>query len=198
MTDFPSAETNLMQRIHDQWGSLIAAAVHDVPISSGFLAALVAGESGGNPAAARFEGAVFAKLMQVCMGRVALYPAGRPLGATDILGYVMQAPPAFIPQLTAAADLATSFGLTQIMGWHMLELYRDHDMQKLKSDPQTQLEITIILLVKFANAFQLNTLGQTRELFTCWNAGSPTGKTFDPNYAANGQRRIQIYETVIT
>ena len=78
----------LMAQIKVQWSSLIEEIVAQSPIQSAFLAALIAGESGGNPTATRFEPAVYTRLKDK------------------------------FPQWTdqRVRDNATSWGLTQIMG----------------------------------------------------------------------------------
>lgn len=201
MTDFSSAEVSQMKQIHEKWGGLIQAAAHTSTAPEAFLAALVAGESNGDAAAKRFEPSVFERLLEVCLGkRAAFSVAGihRPLGAVDLLGYICKTGtlPSFVDELRNAADLATSFGLTQIMGWHMVELYQEDKLEKMKTDPAGQLEMTMQLLVVFANKYDLDLAKETEAMFTCWNTGEPDGHTYDPNYVANGQRRIQIYQQI--
>lgn len=197
MTNFSSSDIAQMQNIRDKWGARISAAAHSSTATEPFLAALVAGESNADPQAKRFEPAVFGHILEVCVGKRAAFTVpgiNRPLGAADFMGYIMKAPPAFVQQLQNAADLATSFGLTQIMGWHCVELYEEETLPKLKNDPQAQLDFTVKLLVMFANKYDLNLASETEALFTCWNTGEPDGHTYDPNYVANGQRRIEIYQ----
>lgn len=199
MTDFSSAEVSQMKQIHEKWGAALAAAAHTSTASEAFLAALVAGESNGDPSAKRFEPAVFEHLLEVCMGKRAAFSVpgiNRPLGAVDLLGYIGTHPAAFVDGLRNATELATSYGLTQIMGWHLVELYQEDKMQKMQADPQTQLTVTIQLLVIFANKYDLDLAKETEAMFTCWNTGVPDGHTYDPNYVANGERRIQIYRQI--
>jgi len=200
MTDFSTTEIAQMKQIHDKWADLIAAAARTTIVSEAFLAALVAGESNGDPAAKRFEPAVFEHLLEVCMGKRAAFSVpgiNRLLGAVDLLGYIGTHPAAFVDGLRTAADLATSFGLTQIMGWHLVELYQEDKLEKMKDDPALQLEMTVQLLVIFANKYDLDLAKETEAIFTCWNTGEPDGHTYDPNYVANGQRRIQIYQQIM-
>lgn len=198
-TDYSSAEVAQMKHIHERWGQEITAVAHTSTVTEPFLAALIAGESNGDPTAARFEPAVFEHLMEVCIGkRAAFSVAGihRPLGAQDILGFIGTNPASFVQGLHNAAELATSYGLTQIMGWHMVELYQEDKMAKLISDPGAQLTFTLQLLVVFANKYDLDLAKETEALFTCWNTGEPDGHTYDPHYVANGQRRIEIYQQI--
>lgn len=188
-----------MKQIHEKWSAALAAAAHTSTASEAFLAALVAGESNGDPSAKRFEPAVFEHLLEVCMGKRAAFSVpgiNRPLGAVDLLGYIGTHPAAFVDGLRNAAELATSYGLTQIMGWHLVELYQEDKMQKIQADPQAQLTLTIQLLVIFANKYDLDLAKETEVMFTCWNTGEPDGHTYDPNYVVNGERRIQIYRQI--
>jgi hypothetical protein len=199
MTDFSTAEVAQMKHIRDTWSAQLAKAAATTTVSEAFLASLVAGESNGDPAAKRFEPAVFEHLLEVCMAKRAAFSVpgmNRPLGAVDLLGYIGTHPGSFVDGLRAASDLATSFGLTQIMGWHLVELYHEQDLERIKTDPAFQLEMTIELLVVFANKYDLNLALETEAIFTCWNTGEPDGHTYDPNYVANGQRRMAIYEQI--
>jgi hypothetical protein len=216
MTEFATSEVTLMRTIHEKWGGMLAAAARTAAVSEAFLGALVAGESAGDPVVRRFESAVFAHILEVCAGRRAAFSVPgitRALGAVDFLGYIsltarapltgdsrleLPAAPAFIPQLQRAADLATSYGLTQIMGWHAVELYQEAKLDAIKTDPEAQLSFTTQLLAVFANKYDLDMARETDALFTCWNTGEPDGRTYDPNYVANGERRIQIYQQIST
>jgi hypothetical protein len=201
MNDFSSAEVSLMKKIHEKWSPMLYAAAHTTTVTEMFLAALVAGESAGDPAAKRFEPAVFGHLLEVCLGKRASFSVPgihRPLGAVDMLGYISKAGTgtSFLDELRNAADLATSFGLTQIMGWHLVELFQEDKLEKMKTDPLTQLDLTIQVLVIFANKYDLNLTTENEALFTCWNTGEPDGHTYDPNYVPNGLRRMAIYQQI--
>jgi hypothetical protein len=199
MTEFATAEVALMKTIHEKWGAMLASAAHSSAATEPFLAALVAGESAGNPTAKRFEPAVFGHILEVCAGKRSSFSVPgitRALGAVDLLNYIMVGPSAFIPQLGRAADLATSWGLTQIMGWHCVELYQEDRLPKIMTDPEQQLGLTVQLLVTSANKYDLDMAKETDALFTCWNTGEPDGHTYDPHYVENGERRIQIYQTL--
>ena len=78
----------LMRTIKSEWGTLISYCCSTSSVPPAFLAALIAGESGGDPHATRYEPAVFRRM-----------EARHPDWDTN--------------RLTANA---TSWGLTQIMG----------------------------------------------------------------------------------
>jgi len=194
----------LMQKIKQNFGGTIAASAgyldngKDVPPS--LLAALIANESGGDPNATRFEPAVCLQLTEVLMGKLTAYsPHGikRPLGSGDLLARLEPAGaprPPLRSALFTLMELATSRGLTQIMGWHALEFGR----AALTGSPTDQLNFTVELLGWFAERYQLDYTKDFEQLFHCWNTGTPTDPpaTYDPNYVANGMARMQAYENV--
>ena len=81
---------------------------------------------------------------------------------------------------------ATSWGLTQIMG-------EDYDgVPSVLANPAVNLLTAVDLLEEFMHRFQLLPT-EFERLFKCWNTGSPVGRTYDPNYVANGLARIAAY-----
>ena len=198
MTDSP--DVLLMQKIHAQWGTLVSTAVESTPIPEKFLAALIANESGGDPAANRFEPAVLTKLWAVLAGRLPNYGA---ITAADLRNFVC----GFTATVTAPREipanvferldeLAHSWGLTQIMGYHVLEWldipgwYRSVDDLRA---PAPKLRSAALLLTQFANRFTLDLSSDFSALLHCWNAGSPEAPTFDPAYVPNALRRMDLY-----
>ncbi len=88
-------------------------------------------------------------------------------------------------------ELATSWGLTQIMGYHMVgRLGTPADLAK----PEVNLSVAHELLAEFAEEYGLDPHSQFEELFRCWNSGRPRGQTADPEYVAKGLLRIGIYK----
>jgi hypothetical protein len=206
------SEQELMQSIKSTWGKEIAGACDGTDVPAPFVAALIAGESGGFNNAKRFEKNVLAALWEVLLGRKAAYGS---IGRADLVSYVSGVPgvPVTAPSSLPADAfqrvdvLATSWGLTQIMGYHCIEAVGEelpganvvHLMDspsKTLTDPETALAMTVRMLKAFAAEFHLSLATDHDKLFHCWNTGSPTGQTFDPNYAANGIRRMGIYESI--
>src|SRR6267142_4538423 len=119
-------EQELMQSIKAQWGTEIEDACKTSAVPPAFLAALIAGESGGKPDAKRFEPGVLRALWEVLLGRKTAYGSIR---RADLVQFVagLASPPVSSPQsLPADAfqrvdSLATSWGLTQIVGYHILD-----------------------------------------------------------------------------
>ena len=204
--------TTLMQTIHAKWGSAIAAACARMTLHSGqatvppaFLAALVAGESGGDPDAKRFEKAVLADLWEVLQGRKALYGS---INRDAILAYLVAAAPGnpivpsagFVRSIIASAlqqldGLATSWGLTQVMGYEAIAF--STSLSALE-DPASELQCSLRMLADFARRFTLDPAKNSPELFSCWNTGRAHARTADPQYVPNGLARMQIYQQLVT
>lgn len=210
-------DTELMQVIKERMGDYIAGAVEGSAIPASLVAALVANESGGNLAATRFEPEVFGSLARVVAAhKSAFEPAGikAPIGGSDLLAYIcpvrpmaggqVAQPPATVAtknvsdSILSLINLATSWGPTQIMGWHALEF--NFPLGEL-SAIGTHFDRTMQLLEWFCQKYGItkDVLGpNTMEmyLFHCWNTGQPHGVTADPNYAANGLARMALYEAL--
>src|SRR5258708_655160 len=111
--------TPLMQKIRASYGAAIADACRLSSVPPAFLAALIANESGGNAGAKRFEKNVLASLWEVLLERSANFGS---IKATDLFAYLW--PPSytldptngFRDALHNMDSLATSWGLTQVMG----------------------------------------------------------------------------------
>lgn len=205
------SDAELMQQIFDKYhGGILAPAVTGKPLPESFLAALVANESGGNPNALRFEPAVFLALGEVLIGQKSNYfPAGcqHPLGSADLISYAWPAesvPPGttapviaggFIAGLKRLQQLATSYGLTQIMGWHAVEMSKPFGV--LTGGPVGQIGFTVELLTYFANRYTLNMAADFEAMLRCWNTGKPAGATFDLAYVPNGLHRMGLYEAIL-
>lgn len=199
MTD---ANTLQMQKIRASFGAAIAEACRLSSVPPAFLAALVANESGGNAGAKRFEKGVLASLWEVLLSRAlnfgninggAIFSFVRVQGNVDpVLGGEL----AFTRSLQRLDSLATSYGLTQIMGYEAIAFHLDGVAQL--QDPAGELPITIKMLTQFAERFALDLRSDFSFLFDCWNTGRPHAPTFDPNYIPNGLARMAIYEQMET
>jgi len=181
-------------------------------VPAAFLGALVANESGGDPQAMRFEPAVYRHLKAVAEGRRATY-AGLSRRDFDAeiaemlhpkagsFHAVFLTPPfraAHGRELAASRDealreLATSWGFTQIMGYHLVG--RSGTVRDLL-EPRFHFRLALELLALFAERYQLDLAREFAEMFRCWNTGQPYGQTFDPHYVAQGLRRLEIYRSI--
>jgi hypothetical protein len=220
-------QTFRMRVVRGYWQAQLAAAVHSSSVPEAFLAAIVGNESAGNPNSTRFEPAVFSRLVNVAAGRQAAFaPHGirKPLTALDLLAYAspgemdpdrmvseyqgapFQPMPPGAPArglqwgLKRLTELATSYGLTQIMGWHLVEMagyagwaWTVGDLL----DPGKNLQCAVALLSYFGEHYQLDVSKEFEALLRCWNTGEPDGvPTFDPKYVPNGLARMAAYATL--
>ena len=192
-------EETLMQTIKTRWGAAIEDACHTSSVPPAFLAALVANESGGNPDAKRFEPHVLAALWEVLQGRKATFGS---IGRADLLAYICSV---FGPSNQPGAEairaalqrldgLASSWGVTQVMGYHVISRTITLTADQL-ANPAIALPLSIKMLADFAQRFQLDVTREFDLLFACWNCGHPDpSDTFDKNYCAKGVARMQLYE----
>jgi hypothetical protein len=191
-------EQELMQSIKTQHGAAIAAACHTSSVPENFLAALIANESGGKSDAKRFEKGVLLNLWEVLLGRKAHFGS---LGRGDLLKFVtalQSGQTRFADNLPADAfqrvdGLATSWGLTQIMGYHVVTTAVTLDDLLV---PEHHLGFALSMLAGFAHQFSLDVTAEFSELFRCWNTGRPDGTTFDPLYVSNGLVRMAIWTSL--
>jgi hypothetical protein len=200
-------DTELMQSIKAKYGALLAslAPTSHVPVS--FLAALIANESGGDPNAKRFEGGVLASLWQVLLGRKPNYGS---IGGQDLRTFLIPAGAIGTISPSNAVEtvfgivqrldsIATSWGITQIMGYEILDLGLGLNPAAgitALQDPNTNLATTLRMLAQFASRNGLDLGTNFSELFDCWNTGRPHARTFDPQYIPRGLARKTIYETL--
>jgi hypothetical protein len=196
-------DTELMQSIKVKWGAAIAEAASTSSVPEAFLAALIANETGGNSDAKRFEHGVFASLSEVLQGRKTAYGS---IQRSVLVNYVtgVASPSINGPAITdLSADalkrvnaLATSWGLTQIMGYHILEGNAPVKTIAGLADAPTHLAMALRMLAGFAAQFQLDVTKDFEGMFRCWNGGHPTAATYDPQYVPNGLARMQEWATL--
>lgn len=198
-----------MERVYTRYQAVLIEISAHSSVPPEFLGALAANESGGEAAAARFEPSVYAHLKSVAEGAA---PAYGGLRASDLASEVEDAlhpkagefhalylgPPYAARQAAGLAgledealrELATSWGLTQIMGYHLVG--REGTVRDLL-EPGFHFRFALELLSDFAARYELDLGQEFEEMFHCWNTGSPYGATFDPEYAGKGLRRMEIY-----
>lgn len=178
-----NAQRKLAQQIHSRFGARIADACQGTPVPPEFVAGLMANEAGkdrqGNikENATRFEPGVFRKLQQV---RDGVRRSWSHIRQVDIK----------TSDDEALRALATSYSLTQIMGWHCIHSL-NCTVAQLR-DPNQHLKYAVKLLQMNAadGDFQRKAyMGEFRE----WNTGSETGKTYHENYVANGLAVMEAY-----
>jgi len=185
------ANVALMQGIRTKYGRFIERAVAGTMLPEGLVAALVANEAGLSDTAQRFEIEDFREIAFVAVGRKAAHdrPTFGAIGRQDLSGYLTLTGVGAIGQLI---ELASSWGPLQIMGYEALAGH--FPLSELK-DPNRCFVHGVHMLELFRAKWNLP-LPTTdyAPYFRCWNTGRPDGKTFDPEYAANGALRLSIYE----
>jgi hypothetical protein len=194
---------DLMQSIKAKWGAMITAACAMSSVPATFLAALIANESGGNPDAKRFESHVLLALWEVLLGRKTAYGS---IGRSGLVGFVSGASlPVYTAPAALPADtyqrldgLATSWGLTQIMGYEVLDPQLNAaNLDNLKTPP-ADLVVTLRMVTQTATRDGLDVTKDFSEMFDFWNTGRPHAPTFDPQYIPNGLERMKIYAQITT
>lgn len=194
----PDANTILMQSIRDKWGSAIDVAARNSTVPAAFLAALIAGESGGNPDAKRFERGVLSSLWEVLQGRASAYGS---IARSSVMAFICDptvvhplGPSDVSTALQLLDGLATSWGLTQIMGYESIPfVIAISDLQAAGSG----LRVTCRMLAIFGERFHLDLTKDFDAMLRCWNAGRPHQATYDPNYVPNALARMQIYQQLV-
>jgi len=203
------SEQRMVERVFEQCDAVIRGACQSSSVPPEFLGALAANESGGRADATRFEPAVYRHLQAVASGKSPAFgsltlpaldaEAAELLPPSDAALHARYLTPAFganhKEQIQSCPDevlreLATSWGYTQIMGYHMVG--RAGTVRDLV-EPPFHFRVAIELLSEFAADYRLDLGHEISEMFRCWNTGRPYGKTFDPNYVENGLRRMRIY-----
>lgn len=199
-----------MQRIFERCHQVIIGACAHTALLPEFLGALTANESGGSPQAARFEPAVYRHLREVAEGKGRVF-SGISARELDTELEQMLHPKAgsyheryfgapFAEKHTAEIsafedealrELATSWGYTQIMGYHMVG--RDGSVRDLL-EGQFHFRMAVELLSDFAHEFELDPAVEFEPMLRCWNTGRPYGETFDPDYVRKGLERMELYK----
>jgi hypothetical protein len=199
----------LVQRVFTRCDEFIQEACRTSSVPAEFLGALTANESGGNPAAVRFEPSVYRHLKAVAAGESPRYGGIRVQALCEELGEVLHPKTGefhekFLNSLFMAGqaselsrladealrELASSWGFVQIMGFHMIGR---HGTVRDLLEPRFHYHLANQLLAEFAESYQLDLSRQFEEMFRCWNSGRPEGRTADPAYVKNGLMRMEIY-----
>lgn len=189
----------LMQVIKQRFATLIRSAVAGTPIPESFLAALTAGESGGDLLVSRYEGYELSQFALVLCAKRPNYQGITSPQLTARLNGVFS----IAAGVKTLVDHCTSWGPTQIMGWQSIK--RGYKLAELQ-DVTKHFPHAIELLLDFSRQFYRLDVGRQiaptsidatcNGLFHCWNAGAPDKATTDPMYATRGLARMKIYEAL--
>lgn len=173
----------LAEQIFADWDKQIYEATLATYIPPKFIAGLIANESGRDskgkikPEATRFEAGVYRHLIAVRDGTQKSYNKIVKADLRDATD-------------DAIRNLSTSYGITQIMGWHCI-----HNLHCTIADlrnPDKHLFYTVKLLQ--LNGFPKNaTEARMDKEMKEWNTGSEVGKTYHENYVPNAQKVRAYY-----
>ncbi len=173
----------IARQIFERFGSRIDEACEASSVPTAFLAGLIGVEAGKDRRgrlredATRFEAHVFNRLRQV---RDGLRKSYNGISRRDL----EQASDG------AISNLATSFGLTQIMGWHMVKNLRG-SIADLR-DPDKHLGYAVELLEITAKRYLV--AGDYESVLRIWNTGRPRGKTYHASYVPNALKVKAFYQ----
>jgi hypothetical protein len=173
---------------------------------------LTANESGGNAAAVRFEPSVYRHLKAIAAGESPRYGGICAQALCEELAEVLHPKTSefherFLNSLFTAGqaselsrladealrELASSWGFTQIMGFHVMGR---HGTVRDLLQPRFHYHLANQLLAEFAASYQFDLSREFEEMFRCWNTGRPDGRTADPTYVKNGLVRMEIYRAL--
>ena len=190
------AEHRLVRRVFARCDGFIQEACGSSSVRPEFLGALTASESGGNPAAVRFEPSVYRHLKAVAAGESPRYVGICAQALCEELAEVLHPKTGefhekFLNSLFTASqaselsrladealrELASSWGFVQIMGFHVIGR---HGTVRDLLEPRFHYHLANQLLAEFAESYQLDLAREFEELFRCWNTGRPDGRTRIP------------------
>ncbi len=186
-----SAAQRKARLVHAQFGDRIRRAVAKTYVPVELVAGIISGECAFDPktqkyveSVPRFEKHVYAALVSL---RDRGYYTTRQGARKTSYGRVT---PGDLEGATDAAvrALASSWGPGQIMGYHAIDW--NATIEDLRS-PSTSVDYVVRMLMRDAGAYIKR--GAWESVFRIWNTGSPTGKTYHPDYAANGIAVLRAY-----
>ncbi len=175
--DHKMSDRQLMQLVLNRWGKAVESACRCSSVPPEFLAALIANESSGDAEKQSFRDEAYERLICVRSGKQ--FPHW----------------PVVPAQLRAMSDaqlteLATAWGLTQVMGYHVLG---NGSLPERLLVPEFNLLSALQRLAGFSESCGLDMCSEYEDMFRCWAAGRPDGVPADPFYVEKGMRRLALY-----
>jgi hypothetical protein len=163
------------KRTEFNYGKEVNKYAAEFNLPADYLKALIVLEcSGKKDVSSRFEKHVYKRLKMLRDGRISRYERIRQKDIIDASDEALK-------------NLARSWGPFQLMGYKCLQLgINVHDVRG---------EQSIYYGIKWINEDYGNYLrkGEFEQAFRIHNTGSPTGKTYDPDYVKKGLERIQFF-----
>lgn len=173
MTDAQAKK--LAKQIFDRFDGRIVEATNGSNVPPKFVAGLIGNEAGKDKqgkiseTATRFEKHVFASLQAVRDGRRSTYSGIKRSQIQDSSDAALRA-------------LATSYGITQIMGWHCINNLKCTIADLRNPDKHLFYTVRLLQLNGFPkNATKAEMDGEMRQ----WNTGRENGQTYHDNYVPN-------------
>ena len=206
-------ERRLVRRVFTRCDEFIQESCGSSSAPAEFLGALTANESGGDPAAVRFEPSVYRHLKAVAAGErpryggidaetlckeltEVLHPKTGEFHAMFLNSLFTASQASELSHLAdeALRELASSWGFVQIMGFHVIGR---HGTVRDLLTPRFHYRLANQLLAEFAASYRLDLTREFEQMFRCWNTGRPDGRTADPAYVENGLARMEIYRALM-
>jgi ketosteroid isomerase-like protein len=175
------------QQIFDRFGRLIHDACANTGVRESFLAGFTGVEAGIDrngqimPNAKRFEKGVYHHLISVRDGLLHSYDN---ITRKDLAGMSDD----------AIRNLATSWGCTQIMGWHLIHNLKG-TIEDLR-DINQHFRYTVQLLKLVGGRYMRD--GDLASVLHIWNTGHANGKTYHEDYVTNALKVAKFYEAINT
>lgn len=194
MSGYTTAQAERIARqIFDRFGEQIRSACARSIVPKEFLAGFVGVEAGkdraGNlkPEATRFEPGVFEDLKSLRDNGYCFVGGKKKINYSGVKRSQIQT--ATNADLRA---LATSYGLTQIMGWHCINNLQC-TIADLR-DPDKHLIYAVRLLTLVGGEYLRR--NDFAPVLRIWNTGSPTGKTYHASYVPNALAVAAAYKEI--
>jgi hypothetical protein len=172
----------LAKTIRNSIGDRITTVCEGSLVPTAFLAGLISvEESSLNEAATLFEKKIFEKLKKVRSGQ---RPDFNGVKTADIAG----------ASDGALRNLSTSFGLTQILGLHVIATFKKTITVNDLRDPAKHLTFAVQFIEKEGGTHLRDR--EFEKVLRIHNTGKPNGVTTDPGYVPNALEVMQAYEAL--
>ncbi len=198
------SEYELMKKVQREVGPLLCQLTVGRPAAAALralLAALVANESNAEREATRFEPGVFSRICLAALGKKEFQDPSlsRPIeqqewlreGDVAIDRYRTPGESYALTALKQWKKLATSWGYTQLMGWHALEWHVPLEEFMVT---EHHFRYAIRLLDHGMAKYHLYHEADAGGLLRFWNTGTVHRPTYDPQYVPRGLERLRIYQ----
>lgn len=173
---------SLAKKIRNNLGDRITNVCEGTLVPTGFLAGLISVEDAPlDETATRFEEGIFVKLRRARDGQ---RPSFNGVKTSDIAG----------ASDGALRNLSTSFGLTQILGLHVIATFNKTITVNDLRDPAQHLTFAVQFIEKEGGAHLRDR--EFEKVLRIHNTGRPDGVTFSPDYVPNALGVMSEYEAL--